>query len=185
MPTEPVPPVNVLRLFLDICLLRGKPQDLPTSMTLLAMTALTGVAVDYLSLGSGDFSFGQLLFVLFQVLLFGGGLWLILRQRGFAARWTQTATALFAANAFFSLLLLPLLPALEQMLKAGPQMAPVWQGYVMLAISGWFLAVMARVMREAMESSLLVSFVTSLALIFAVRVTGMVLAPLFGIAADI
>lgn len=176
--------MNVLRLFLEICLLRGKPQDLPTSMPLLVLTALAGVAVDYLSLGSDDFSVGQLLFVLFQVVLFGGGLWLILRQRRFANRWIQTTTALFAANAFFSLLLVPLLPALEQMLRAGPQAAPVWQGYVMLAVSGWFLAVMARVLREAIEVSMLVSFVTSLVLIFAVRVTGMVLAPLFGIAAD-
>lgn len=177
--------MNVLRLFLEICLLRGKPQDLPTSTGLLAATAIAGVAVDYLSLGSHEFSFAELLFVLLQVALFGGGLWLILRQRGLAARWVQTATALYAANALFSLLLLPLLPALEQMLQAGPQVAPVWQGYVMLFVSGWFLAVMARVLREAMESSMLVSFVTSLGLIFAVRVAGLVLAPLFGVTADV
>ena len=177
--------MNVLRVILQICLLRGKPQDLPTSLGLLALTALAGVVVDYFSLSSQEFSLAQLLFVLFQVALFGGGLWLVLRLRGFAARWIQTATALYAANALFSLLLLPLLPALEQMLKAGPDSAPGWQGYVMLFVSGWFLAVMARVLREAIEASMLVSFLMSLGLIFAVRVAGMVAAPLFGITAEL
>jgi hypothetical protein len=40
---------------------------------------------------------------------------------------------------------------------------------------------MARVLREAMESSLLAAFVATLALIFAVRVAGLALAPLFGL----
>jgi hypothetical protein len=176
--------MNVLRVLLDICLLRGKPQDLPTSTNLLAAAAVAGVVVDYLSLPDRRLDLGQLAFVLFQVALFGAGVWAVLKLRGVPARWIQTATALFAANALFSLLLLPLLPALEQMLKAGPEATPGWQGYAMLLISGWFLLVMSRVLREAMESSLLASFFTSLGLIFGVRVVGLVFAPLFGIPAE-
>ena len=174
-----------LRLILDICLLRGKPQDLPTSHTLLVLAALAGVAVDFLSLPEPGFDLGRLLFVISQAVLFGAGLWLLLKLRGFAVRWTQTATALYAANAVFSLLLLPLIPALAEMLEAGPPASLGWQGMLMMVLSGWFLAVMARVLREALESSLLGSFGLSLALIFAVRLVGFVLAPLFGLKAGV
>lgn len=175
----------VLRLIIDICLLRGKPQDLPTSVNLLALAALAGALVDYLSMPSRGFEIGRLLFVVFQAVLFGAGLWLVLKLRGFPARWVQTATALFAANTVFSLLLLPLLPALTEMIEAGPEATLGWQGVVMMLLSGWFLAVMARILREAMEMSLLGSFAVSLALIFTVRMIGVALAPLFGIGAEL
>lgn len=173
--------MHFLRLIIDICLLRGRTQDLPTSPQLLVLAALAGALVDYLSMPNREFDLGRLLFVVFQAVLFGAGLWLVLKLRGFPARWVQTATALFAANALFSLLLLPLMPALAEMIQAGPQATLGWQGVVMMVLSGWFLAVMARVLREAMESSLLASFALSLALIFAVRMAGLLLAPLFGL----
>lgn len=173
-----------LRQIIEICLLRGKPQDLPTSVNLLALAALAGALVDYLSMPSRGIEIGRLLFVLFQVGLFGGGLWLVLKLRNFPARWVQTATALFATNAVFSLLLLPLVPALAEMIQAGPEATLGWQGVVMVVLSGWFLAVMARILREAIETSLLGSFAVSLALIFAVRMIGVALAPLFGIGVE-
>jgi len=173
--------MHTLLLLFDICLLRGKAQDLPTSSTLVALTALAGILVDYLSLPDHGFNVARLLFVASQTVLFGAGLWLVLKLRGFPARWTQTVTALYAANAAFSLLLLPFLPALAETLKQAQDIALGWQMVVVLAVSGWFIAVMVRVLREAMESSLLGGFVVALALIFAVRVVGLTLAPLFGL----
>jgi heme/copper-type cytochrome/quinol oxidase subunit 3 len=173
--------MNTLRLLIDICLLRGKAQDLPAAVALVVLTALAGILVDYLSLPERGFHVGRLLFVVSQTVLFGAGLWLVLKLRGFPARWTQTVTALYAANAAFSLLLLPFLPALAETLTRGQDSALGWQMYLVLAVSGWFVAVMARVLREAMESSLLAAFVATLALIFAVRVAGLALAPLFGL----
>jgi len=173
--------MNTLRLLIDIFLFRAKPQDLPTSRPLLAMAVAVGVVVDVLSLPDGRLEPGRWLFILLQAGLFGFGVWMVLRSRSVAARWTQTATALFAANAFFSLLLMPLMPALVEMMNAGPQAAPGWQAYVMLAVSGWFLAVMARVLREALETSMALSLVITLALIFAVRMVGLMMAPLFGL----
>jgi len=173
--------MNTLQQLLDICLFRTRPQDLPTSNRLLALTVAAGVIVDVLSLQEGRLDPGHWLFILFQAGLFAGGLWLVLRWRGFANRWIQTATALFAANAFFSLLLLPMMPALVEIMKSGPQAAIGWQAYVMLAVSIWFLAVMTRVMREAIEASMGLSLVITLAMIFLVRMAGLILAPLFGL----
>jgi hypothetical protein len=173
--------VNLLRLILDICLLRGKPQDLPTSGTLALLAAAASVVVDYLSLPDHAIDLGRLLFVVSQVALFGAALWLLLRQRGYPERWTQTVTALYAANAVFSLMLLPFLPALAEMVRQGAAAGMGWQGYVSLALTAWFLAVMARVLREALELGMLASFLVSLAVIFVVRILGLVLAPLFGL----
>lgn len=173
--------MNVLRLFLEICLLRGKPQDLPTSVPLLVLTVAANVVIEYLSLGGKAFSSGELLFVLFQVMLLGGGLWLILRQRRFANRWIQTATALFAANVFFSLLMLPLLPTLHEMAKVGPAMVINWQLLVAFALSVWSLMVMAHVMREALEISRIASFVVSLALMISIFMLSSFLAAVLGL----
>lgn len=173
--------MNLLRLFLDICLLRGRAQDLPTSTNLVLGTALASVVIDFLSLPDDARNPGHLLFVASQVALFGLAVWLLLRQRGFPERWTQTTTALYAVNAAFSLVLMPFLPALAEMLKQGPGATPGWPAYLALALTAWFLAVMARVLHEALEVGMLASFFLSLAVIFAVRMLGLVLMPLFGV----
>lgn len=173
--------MKLLRQFLDICLLRGRAQDLPTSSQLMAGTALASVAVDFLSLPAAARDLGHLLFVVTQVALFGLAVWLLLRQRGYPERWLQTVTALYAANVAFSLVLMPFLPALGEMLKQGPGVAPGWPAYLALAMTAWFLAVMARVLHEALEVRMLFGFLLSLAVIFTVRLIGLVLMPLLGV----
>lgn len=173
--------MSLLRQFLDICLLRGRTQDLPTSTNLVLGTAVASVVIDFASLPEEARNPGHLLFVISQVALFGAAVWLLLRQRGFPERWIQTITALYAVNAAFSLVLMPFLPALAEMLKQGPGVAPGWPAWLALALTAWFLAVMARVLHEALETGMLASFMLSLAVIFAVRLLGLVLMPLFGV----
>lgn len=173
--------MNTLRLLLDLCLLRGRAQDLPATTNLVWLTAATSVAVDVLSMPDGGADLGRILFVASQVALFGASIWLVLKLRGHPARWMQTISALYAANTAFSLLLLPFLPALAAMVEAGPGAPIGWQAYVMLVLTGWFLAVTTRVLREATEWPLLPSFLASIACIAVVRVVGIVLAPLFGL----
>jgi hypothetical protein len=173
--------MNTLRLLLDICLLRGRAQDLPASMNLVWLTAATSVAVDVLSLPDGGAGLGRILFVASQVALFGASIWVVLKLRGHPARWVQTISALYAANTAFSVLLLPFMPALAAMVEAGPGTPVGWQAYVMLALTGWFLAVTARVLREATEWPLLPSLLVGIACIMVVRIAGYELAPLFGL----
>lgn len=176
--------MNTLRIILDICLLRGRAQDLPASPQLLWLTAAASVVVDTLSLWDRSLDLARILFVASQVALFGGAVWLLLRLRGFPARWPQTISALFAANALFSLMLLPFLPALTEMVEKGPDAPLAWEAYVMLALSGWFLAVMTRVLREATEWSLGLSLLASIVCVTLVRVLGLALAPVFGLTAQ-
>jgi hypothetical protein len=173
--------MHILRLILDICLLRGKVQDLPASVTLLVLAIFAGVSVDLVELAGNEFHVGHLLFLLAESALFGAMLWVMLRLRGFPARWLQTATALYAVSAVFNFVVLPFLPALTEMMSKGGEVAPNWQSYVVLGLSGWYLAVLARVLREAGEWSLGLSLVIGLVGILAVRSVSLLLAPLFGL----
>src|SRR4030065_227061 len=143
--------MSILKIIRDICLLRGRAQDLPASMNLVWLTAAASVAVNALGMPERATDLAQLLFIASQAVMFGAVIWLLLRLRGFAARWTQTVTALYAGDAVFSLLLLPFLPALMEMIKQGPEAKPGWEAYVLLALSGWLLLIIARVLREATE----------------------------------
>jgi len=173
--------MNILFTLLQICLLRGKPQDLPTSMTLVIIAAVFGVIVDLFSLPAEQFAIRSLAFVLLQTVLFGFGIWIVLRTKGLVARWMQTATALFAVNAMFSLLILPLTPALHQMLQSTTPVDPGWPGIAAFLLSSWFLAVVALVLREALEVGLLLSFAIALALMFGVFIVGSMFAAILGL----
>lgn len=177
--------MHILKIILDICLLRGRAQDLPASMNLVWLTAAASVAVNAVGMPERATNLAQLLFIVSQAALFGAVIWLLLRLRGVAARWMQTITALYAVDAVFSLLLLPLLPALMEMIKQGPEAKPGWEAYLLLAISGWLLLIIARVLREATEWPLPLAFLAGFTSLMAVRLIGHVMAPLFGLSVQV
>jgi hypothetical protein len=173
--------MNTLTTFLNLFVLRAKPQDLPTSTQLLALAAVVAMAADFLSLPDRDPLLGHALFVGTRPLLYGAVLWLLLKQRHFEARWVQTATAIFAALAMLSLLRLPLLPALLEMVKQGPGMTLGWQAWASFVLELWFLILVARILREALELRPWVSAVVCVGVVFSIEITRFLLAPVFGI----
>jgi heme/copper-type cytochrome/quinol oxidase subunit 3 len=173
--------MHFFKIILDICLLRGRAQDLPASMNLVWLTAAASVAVNALGMPEPELDLAQWLFIASQAVLFGAAVWILLRLRGFPARWMQTVTALYAVDAVFSLLLLPFLPALMEMIKQGPEIKPGWEAYLLLALSGWLLLIIARILREATEWPLPLAFLAGFATLLAVRILGHLLAPLFGL----
>jgi len=176
--------MTTLRTLFDICLLRGRAQDLPTSIALVGLAAGVGILIDTFSLPGDKFELRYVVFAILQTGLFGAGLWLVLKLRGFTARWIQTATALYAANALFSLLILPLTPALHALAKSGGTSTPGWEVLMASMLSIWFLGVMARVLREALESSLAAGIALSIALMIGVFIVGSMLAAMLGLYAE-
>lgn len=176
--------MNFLKTILDICLLRGRVQDLPTSTGLVWMTAAASVAVNAFSMPGPNLGIAQFMFIAIQPALFGGVVAVLLRLRGFPERWRQTMTALYAVDAVFSLLKLPLLPALVEMLKQGGQAEFRWQGLVLFFLGGWLLFITARILREATEWPLPLAFVASLAALLVVFMLSYLLMPLFGFPAQ-
>lgn len=181
--------MNTLSLFLQLFVLRAKPQDLPTSVQLLVIMALAAMTADFLSLPDHDPVGGHILFVATRPLMYGAVLWLLLKQRSFGTRWVQTATAVFAVLVMLNLLRLPLLPALIEMMKQGAtEGQPVvlgWQAYASFVLELWFLILVARILREALELKPWVSAVVCVGVVFSIEITRFVLAPVFGIAGTV
>jgi len=75
--------MHILKIILDICLLRGRAQDLPASMNLVWLTAAASVAVNALGMPERATDLAQLLFIASQAVMFGAVIWLLLRLRGF------------------------------------------------------------------------------------------------------
>lgn len=176
--------MNFLKLILDICLLRGRVQDLPTSTALLAATGFASVVVNALGMPGENLGVAQFLFVAVQPILFGVVINLLLRLRGFPERWVQTMTALYAVDAVFSLLKLPFLPAMIEMLRQGPEAQFRWEGLLLIFLGGWLLLITARILREATEWPLPLAFLASLTALLVVFMLSYLLMPLFGFGAQ-
>jgi hypothetical protein len=164
----------LLNQFFAIFLLRGRPQDLPASPALawLAALAAVGTAVAN-NVQHVDFVRG-LLSALSEVLLFGALVWGVLRLRGFPARWLQTVTPLYAGVTLQNLVVFPVLLAGGISLETG-ELGPA--SLVLVAVGIWFLALMAHVLRHALELGLGVSLLITLACLFTLAIVMLVLFP--------
>lgn len=138
----------LLSTLLDICLLRGRPQDLPVSRLLVVVTGVASVMMDVVvGLDTPDPGL-RMMFATVHALMFGLVVYGVLKLHGVVERWLQTLTALYAANAAVTVIAWPLSRQI-----AGTELQD-WPGWAMLALFGigiWFLMIMSQVLREALE----------------------------------
>ncbi|MEO7323389.1 MAG: hypothetical protein ABIW82_01020 [Dokdonella sp.] len=148
------------RIVLDLCRLRGDPQDFPYSPNLLALLVGAGTALDTLVggvLGEADNTLVRSLLSTLLVLAF---CWVALAMRGLRNRYMQTACALLACSVALSLLQLPIA------LLAGPPPTTVADmsalqamlGWITLALLLWQVSVNAHIMRHALDASFGLAF---------------------------
>lgn len=177
--------MSIAKTIINICLLRGRPQDLPAAMSLFWLAGLGKVAVDYAGVaGIYGHSGVRLLLVAMQVSMFAGVMWAVLQLRGHAERWLQTMIALFAANTIVSLILLPVLPQMALLINQGPtaQANQIgWEVYFALVCSLWYFMVMTQVMRHALAWPLALSGLVSFAALMAVSLIELMLNSFFSI----
>ena len=150
----------MLHTIVDLCRLRGGPQDLPHAPVLLVILLGAGTALD-LAIGQamnhGDNALARSLLSSVVVL---GLCWIALAIRRLPHRYVQTASALLACSLVFSLVQLPLA------LLAGPPPASAAElsslqillGWLTLALFVWQISVDAHIMRHAMDGSLGLAF---------------------------
>ncbi len=144
---------KLLNLFVDICLLRAAPQDLPSSVFLMLVTALLGLLSGTVVIID---SFGSLGGALLAQLL-DLGLMLGLLRAGLVAagrgpRFLQTATALLGSGVFINLVTMPL-----QLLMRGGDAASSGggvAGLLFLLLTFWVLLVIGHILRHAFEMRL-------------------------------
>ena len=141
----------LLDLFLDICLLRKGPQDVPESPALLKSTlaayGLASLLVQVVSVSP--------LTALFQACLDLGLLvgltYAVLQVMGFPGRFTQTLTALAGTGALLGFVIFPVTIWMDRDIGAGVQSG--WPALLFLAWLIWSIAVVTHVLRHALSTS--------------------------------
>ena len=160
---------EVLRLFVQIALLRRGPQDLPASALLLALTVCAYVAVTALVYGLLPPTAGWPYQLAVEVLFTLGWYAALLRMTGRRERFLQTATGLFGLQ----MLLMPPLIMSGWLLRRFDQNSN-WQLPVSVgafAIVIWLVAASGHVVKGALEWS----SATSVALVILQIVSGQLL----------
>jgi len=137
--------VNAARTLLALCFFQANPQDLPYAPRLVWMSAAAALLTQLrpqqqlaLAATAGGV----------QLAVLGLFLHTLLTLQGKPERWTQSATALFGAIGVTNLASWPVLWWLEQ---NGPTPAAALPLFVGLAIGVWFLAILAHILRQALE----------------------------------
>jgi len=141
--------LNSLKLFIDLCLLRAKPDAVPASRFLLGF-ALTAYTLMSLALASAHLPLSKaLLYALADIMVLALVTHTLLLLRRFPARLVQTLTALAGTGALFELLALPLLRATE--------LSPLLFGLMI-----WSIAVSAHILRHALSVPFALGMLASL-----------------------
>lgn len=153
----------MLRIFVDLCLLRAAPQDLPAARTLLGVT-LAAYALVSLMLAAAQLSLSRaLLYALLDTLVLALLTHTLLILRRAPARLPQTLSALAGTGAILGVIAWPLTTLDE----------PSWLLFILLI---WSLAVSANILRHALSVSLGVALLASLGyLLMGFAVTGALL----------
>lgn len=143
--------LQLFRTWLNICLLRTAPQDLPASGYLLGLTLCCYLGVSFLvSLRSYGLLHALLVAGLDTALLVVFVLVLLYLQDK-TARITQTLSALTGSGTVLGLFVLPLVFLLEPGQTA--EQVPLLVSFFWLCLFCWSIVVVAHIMRHALSTS--------------------------------
>ncbi len=138
----------LFNLFLDVCLFRKGPKDLPASTALLKICLLAYGFSGFLVLILSTPVPVALLQVLLDLLLLSGLLHLALTVRRYPQRFEQALSALTGAGALMALLALPLM---NWILSGSSVEAP---SVLLLALMVWSIAIIAHILSQTFETSI-------------------------------
>ncbi len=158
----------LLRLFLDIALLSGRPQDLPASRALPVVTGVLALATNYAVDTGFAHNLQRLGFAAAQTLILGAWVGLFLAIRRFWVRYGQTMTAVYGSNVVVNLVTWPLALA--------HGIGPLGSEILAIALAVWFVAIVTKILWHALELSLPLSALLTVTGTFA---SGWILISLF------
>ncbi len=149
--------MNAPKIFLDISLLKAKPQDIPYSYHLFAITAVTSIASYILALKPATPELARILGTQNSIVVmsiaehafFALTVWVILKIRGYSGRFVQAMTAMFGVSTIIRILVwlvVSLLAADKE--SSGSGLA----GMLVFGLSLWIWVVYAHVFRETLET---------------------------------
>jgi hypothetical protein len=170
----------LIRLFLDICLLRRGPQDLPASGLLLGLALLANLVVSVVLLGLETDWTDAVIQALVGGAMLLGFLFITLKAAGLTPRFLQTSIAMLGSDALISSFAVPLL---AMMVLASPDEKSadfflLILKIVFLMLMLWYVAVMAHILRHALSRPLGIAVALALVYVLAsVQIMSMLFAP--------
>jgi len=142
--------MSVIQTLVEICLLRGKPQDLPASPSLVWQTALLSIVSNFVIDNLHPSMTVRLLFATTQAGLLGAVVWGALRLRRHPERWMQTVSPLYTAGALINLIAWPIF---TYAIAPNVPGSDNWAMVIGVGMTVWFLAIMTHVLHHALELS--------------------------------
>lgn len=148
--------MNLLKVFLDLCLFQAKPQDLRFSYGLAIGTGLASL-VSYVlvlqAIESTIFKFlGKSVSVVFlataETLVFAGTVWVVFRLRMKTERFVQSISAVFGATTAAQLLMWPVSGWLQKTQGTPEAQMP---NLILLGIRIWLLVLLVSIFKESLE----------------------------------
>lgn len=157
--------LQTLKLFVDLCLLRAKPQDLPHSIALEILTLVAYVTLSYVLATSnttpGTALLAALVDVGMLVALAYAGLWVL----DLKPRFTKLVTALAGSGTVWQLVALPVMALLAGSADKTPDTALAALAYaLLLALVAWAIFIIGHILRHALNMKF--SFALGIALLY-------------------
>ncbi len=157
--------LNIFKLYVDMCLLRAGPQDLPATQSVLTLSLLAYTATSIV-LSVTTQSFGSaVLYGLADTLTLAVLTYTLLIVRRLPQRLTQTLSALAGTGVVIGLFALPLV-----LIQNVPPL-------LLLLITVWSLTVIGHILRHALNVSLPMGILASMGYLLASLALASLLAP--------
>ncbi|MGH8119543.1 MAG: hypothetical protein ACRESK_02905 [Gammaproteobacteria bacterium] len=153
----------VFREFFSICLLQGKPQDLPVSNLLLSLCLVIYTAENVLLALHKVTLIKALEASLLETVLITIITLVILVLSHRASRWQQTLTALIGTGCIMGVLALPIFYG-STLANTDALRAVIFLLYVGLLV--WNISIMSHILRHALDTSLVFGVIFALTYIF-------------------
>jgi hypothetical protein len=141
--------MNIIFRYIEICLFKASPADVPNSLWLMKMTLffyfVVSVLITQIEYGWKISLFSSLAEMMVTILV----AWLLLQFRGFTARFQQTVTSLAGIGICFGILGTPIFYLVHMSDQQG--LVATVASLFILAVLIWSLMVTAHVFRMALE----------------------------------
>lgn len=138
--------IPLIKLFLDICLLRRGPQDVPASSVLFALVLLASLTIDVTSIISQTAFADAMLVVFANTATNIAVIYVLLRVLGHVSRFQQTLIALLGTGLILSCMLLPML-AVNIYFESDSSIFK----FFLLGFHFWSLIIITHILRHALE----------------------------------
>lgn len=146
---------HLLRLLLEVCLLRRGPQDLPYSIPMTRGLVLLGVGADLLFVSMVEAGNDGLARIALSLALLMAVPWMLLGTRRLHARYAQTLAAFAGTGVLFTLAFLPIAIKAAELplpnLEVPPTREQLTIGWLTLGLVGWKLAINGSIWKHALD----------------------------------